>query len=422
MIRLEESRNALVLGVERFAVVARYVCYFVMVSLFLLRLFPGELLDLAVVTALIVAHNVFSHWVLLSGRGEWFRGKTNFLIYLFETSLVVLFTGGDESPAWALYLFLLIGFSIYTPRFSRTLVAAGACCLSYLVVLFVEWRLAGLALAIGAIAARFVVMVVCGWLMGRVSELLTRLERGYLAQAQASVSSEAALRTILNSAPDPIVVFDDHEFVTEANEHACALVGLSREELLGHRIRAFVFDDGTLPTRIAALRSRGEAKGEQIVIDSHGEERHVEVTVRSRVWDDRRHFVAVMHDVTERKQLQEATRLANVNLAGLYDQLRQVNELREDCLKTVSQRIRSPLSAILGYVDLMLSGDLGEIAPEQRRALQTCRRSAMRLFRIMDEALRPREPEGPGTRVRVPAPSEDARPASRVEEDEEPGG
>jgi signal transduction histidine kinase len=61
--------------------------------------------------------------------------------------------------------------------------------------------------------------------------------------------------------------------------------------------------------------------------------------------------------------------------------------MKTQFLATMSQKLRSPLTALLGFVELLLHEELGEITPEQREALQSCRRSARRTFSLMDEAL-----------------------------------
>ena len=103
--------------------------------------------------------------------------------------------------------------------------------------------------------------------------------------------------------------------------------------------------------------------------------------------NQQRFFVVVAHDITERKHLQEATHLANVNLERLNRELQQVNNLKTGLLTAVSQRLRSPLTAILGYLDMLLNDELGPLPPEQRKILQNARRTTLRVFALIDEAL-----------------------------------
>ena len=383
----EDPRLLLVLSVERIALVSRYLVFVIGVPLLLLGYLEWSFLDLIILTVVVGAHNVFSHWVFLTRRYYVFRTPLNFMLYLVEVSVLVGFTGAEESALYVTYLFLLAGYSAYSGRLTRTLLVTALCCQAFAVVLLLELVLVGITMPSGIIAAKFFSIVVFGWLVGRLGELRRRAEEGSLAQTQALAASEAALRTILDSTGDPIVVSDENECITDANDKACEFFRVPRDELLGQRLRRFIFDDGTLPNKMAMLRSQGGYHGELILVNAEGEERTVDFHARSSSRGDILFFVSVVHDITERKNLQEATRLANVNLERLNRELSQVSQLKTQFMATLSQELRSPLTAVLGFVEMMLHEELGEVTPEQRKALQTCRRSARRAFRLIDEAL-----------------------------------
>lgn len=387
MMELEESRKALMLGVERFALAARYFAYIILAAVFFMGGVEGALSDFIVVTLVVLVHNAFAHWVIFTDKTYLFRHPINFAVYLMEASIVVYFTGADESTLYSLYILVLVGFGAYSRRFKQIIMATMACCLAYGAVLFVEWRLAGLVEPWGPLVARLLVILSSGWLVGLITDFLWHAELGYVSQAEAAASTGESLRAVLDSAPDPILVFDELEFVVDANERASEYFRESREHLLGQRVRAYLFDDGTLPSKMANLRAKGEYRGEQLLLDAEGDEHAADVVVRSFVREQHRYFVLVVHDVTEQKRLQEATLLANANLERLNKELQQVDELKTGFLATISQKLRSPLSAVIGYLDMLLGEELGEINVEQRRAVQTCRRATLRAFRLMDQAL-----------------------------------
>ena len=386
-IDVDKGRRALILSVERIALCTRYIVYVALLVLFRLDYLHGSLGDFIVVTIAMACHNIFVHWVFHTRRYDLFRSLLNLAIYFAEMSFVVSFTGALESEAYMLYVLLIIGFGAYARRFRQTILVAALCCVVYILVVTVNSYLSGANIPPGLIVAKLLIILVCGWLVGRVSEVLWNTEQGYLAQAQAVASSEATLRTILDSTADPILVYDQDEAITEANNKAEEFLGVPREKLLGLRIRDFLFDDGTLSAKMEEAYTAGESRGEQVLMSADATERTVDFTVRSYVLHKKRFFVCVAHDVTDRKHLLEVTRLANENLERLNRQLRQVSQFKTDVLATLSQKLRSPLAAILGYVEMLLHEELGQTTHTQRRALRTCRRSAFRVFRLMDETL-----------------------------------
>ncbi|MBI5091978.1 MAG: PAS domain S-box protein [Candidatus Hydrogenedentes bacterium] len=382
-----ESRVALILEVERFALYARYIVFAILAPIYFLGPSRGQLGGIIIVGVVIGLHNLFVHWAFRSKRYVLFTRWWNLAAHLLEVSIVVAATGADSSDGYILYFFLLIGFSAYVRRFGHTLVATALCCASYGTILAACWFTHSITEEAGPMVARLCGIVITGWLVGALGQMIYKTERDARAKARALAVSETTLRTILDNTADPIVVFDENGIITDANNRAVKFLGEAREKLIGSRIRSFVFDDGTFPEKMDRLRARGQYHGEQVLVNSAGEERTADFYAQSYIRDGRQFFVVVVHDITKQKEFQEATRLANVDLERLNRELRQVDHLKTSFLTSMSQELRSPISAIMGYVEMMLNEELGELLPEQRKAVQTCRRSAARILRLVDDAL-----------------------------------
>lgn len=382
-----DSYTAMIRGIERVALAARYVIFATMLALFVLGQIPGNVHDVTVIAVVVVFHCLFAHWVLWTHRYGLLVTYFNFFLYLIELSIIVSFSGADESPAFVLYIIFLIGFTAYKREFPIIMLATVACVLAFSIVLLIEWRLVGISVTLGELVFKQLSIVVTGWLAGNLSQRLRQAEEESFSQAQRLAASEATLRAILDHTADPILVFDEQEVVVDANDGACQYFGTAREHVVGQRLRTFLFDDGTLPQKAAAMRRKGQFHGEQLVIGPDGEERAADIVVRSFIRDNKQYFVALMHDITPQKDLQEATRQANLRLERLNRELRHVDGLRTGFLSAVSQKLRSPLSAVLGYIEMLLQEELGDVTDEQRKALQTCRRGTLRAFRIIDDTL-----------------------------------
>jgi PAS domain S-box-containing protein len=383
----QDSHTALCLTIERVFLSVRYLAYLVIVPMFLFGHLPGTYSDIAIITVIVVVHNVFAHWVLWSGQYRFFFSWFNFAIYFAEACLITYFSGADTSEAYLLYLVLIIGSAAYGPQYRNVWGVGLLCCMGLAGVVFVEWIVTGIAQHLGFIAIKFVFLVAVTWLVATLSDQLRRIEQQSLARAQELAGSEATLRTILDGVDDALVVCDESEFITDANDQACRLFGIERDEIVGQRLRRFFFDDGTLPLKLAVVRSRGVGRGEAMIVDTADEEHIVDVIVRSYIRDGRRYYVAILHDVTAAKELQEATRQANEDLGRINEELRQASEVKTYFWTTISRRLRSPLSAVLGNLEMLLEEELGDVSAAQRKALQACRRATLRSFRLVDDAL-----------------------------------
>lgn len=337
-----------------------------------------------------LAHNFLVHIIFLTGRHQWFLSNASTGVHIVVATLAVTLTGAEKSPFAVVYFLILLAQVLYAPHFRRTYSVFLVCAVAFSFAVFARWIGWGIRPELVPLCVNYLALFLCYELIRSLAGLLHAVELGLQDHARELASSKATLRTILDAADGPIVVYDDNEFITETNTRACEFFQCDREALLGTRFRQYFFDDGTLPQKLATLKARGEYQGEVIAVLPEGDELNVVISVRSYIREGRRFFVALLHDVTEQKQLQEATRTANVELEKINRELQRVESLRNEFHSTISQRLRSPLSAILGYTDLLVNEELGQLNAPQRKALQTCRRSVMRVFGLIDEAFETR--------------------------------
>lgn len=395
----------------------RYGLVFLYCALFLRSEAPFGYAGIVLLSISFFTHNGVVHFISWTGRLRFFLGRANMLVHIGQTTLLVTLTGAESSPFCIVYFLLLLVQVLYAPHFRRTYSVLLLCTVAFTTAVFARFLLWGPPPSIIPLCVNYAGLFLCYELIRTLANLLYTIELGLQTRAQELASSKATLRTILDAADGPIVVYDDNEFITEVNVRACEFFLSAREHLLGVRFRQFLFDDGTLPTKLATLKTKGEYHGEVIAVLPEGDELNVAVSVRSYIREGRRFFVALLHDITEQKHLQEETRNANIQLEKINRELQQVDALQNEFFSTISQRLRSPLSAILGYTDLLLNEELGELNAGQRKALQTCRRSVSRVFGLVDEAFEARVTTA-APKPHIPAaPARETRAASRESAD-----
>lgn len=386
--RTVHARMKIVLHVEGMALALRYVVY---ATLAVLCVFIyDDTLRRAFIAAGLSAltHNLFSHWVFYSRRHALFVSPWNFLLYLLRFCLLVGLTGGPASPLAPLFLSLLIGYHIYSRRpksFNSlwiTLVVSAA----YSFVIVADWIIERTVVFPAPVYINLFFIGCFGWLTYYLAQVLSDMERTTEAKTSALKSSEATLRAIFDHTAHPILVYDEAEIIMDVNESACDFLGLSRDELTGLRFQSLLFDDGTLAALIETLKQSGSLHHEMLVLPANEQERSVYMHIHSFLRGGRRLFVALFHDITDQKELREAHRAAKLNLEKANKEMQHVVDLRAAFYINVANRLRSPLSAILGFTDMLLEEHLGKISTEQRQALHSCRRSLTNIFSQLDEA------------------------------------
>ncbi len=91
-------------------------------------------------------------------------------------------------------------------------------------------------------------------------------------------------------------------------------------------------------------------------------------------------IIVLLTDITEIRSAQES-------LAETVRKQRQLDEAKDEFISMVSHDLRTPLFPIKGYIETLLSEDLGSLNEEQREALEVAHRNSQRLLRLVEDVL-----------------------------------
>lgn len=81
---------------------------------------------------------------------------------------------------------------------------------------------------------------------------------------------------------------------------------------------------------------------------------------------------------------------------ALIEALGPLDATAADLLSAFSHQLRTPLTSVLGYLELVTDGSLGPMTAEQQRVLRTVADGMTRLAALIEQ-LEPRGPGRPGT-------------------------
>ena len=180
--------------------------------------------------------------------------------------------------------------------------------------------------------------------------------RRLLGELERSVDSlqmsETNLKNVIENNADGIVVVNPDGRIVFVNPSAEALLGRSFKELLDSPFEHPLTTEKI--TEIHLVRPDGQDR------------RTVEVQVVDTIWEGKRASLAALHDVTERKR---------------------VEQMKDEFVSTVSHELRTPLTSMKGVVALMLNRSLGDINPEQEDFLKTMRQDIDRLAELINNIL-----------------------------------
>ncbi|MER7002578.1 ATP-binding protein [Dactylosporangium sp. NPDC000555] len=213
---------------------------------------------------------------------------------------------------------------------------------------------------------------------------------------QALLFGSRRLERILDSCVEAFVSMDEGGMITAWNAAAEKVFGLSKEEAIGRRL-----SDTIIPPRYRESHhlavGRFLTTGEKHVLDNRIEisawhSNGYEFPIELAVWAVRDPmtgwtFNAFVHDITDRKRTEDALRHAYEHEREAVSRLRELDVAKSDFVTTVSHEFRTPLTNVIGHLEVLTSGDAGPLTPAQIRMLGVIGRNCDRLHALIEDML-----------------------------------
>ncbi len=195
--------------------------------------------------------------------------------------------------------------------------------------------------------------------------------------------SDQKYRSIVENSKDLIMLNSPDGVITYASPALLNVLGYEPEELVGTKPNILHPDD---MTRVAAAFERarlGESDSnfEYRVITKSGQTRWV-----SHAWspvmaaDQVQSIISVVRDITERKKSEEQLKKA-------HEELEQAYHLQREFLNSVTHEVRTPLTAVQGYTEMLMEGVAGPVSTEQAALLQKVIDSSEHLLDVLNAVL-----------------------------------
>ena len=206
-------------------------------------------------------------------------------------------------------------------------------------------------------------------------------EPGEAEKALQESAARHRFASLLESSPDPILLFRADSTVEYVNEQVLALTHLSRDELVGRPFVDLVSERRRGEVLEALATVDREPAGSRLSFDMEGFgdvlNGAFEAAISPLDTADGRMLVATLRDVTERRE-------TNRQLRRALSSAEHATKAKADFLATMSHEIRTPMSAVSSLIDLLGTTDLDD---DQRELVATMKSSSVALLRIIDDTL-----------------------------------
>jgi PAS domain S-box-containing protein len=211
-------------------------------------------------------------------------------------------------------------------------------------------------------------------------------ERGARAVAEAQLrEADALYARVVDSLHDyAVMLLDPQGAIRQWNRAASTLFGHPLEAMRGRQVDLLFTEEdraaGLLARELAQARAQGSAGGERWMLRADGRSLRAECVVTPLHSDAGEHtgFSKIVRDVTTAYQASQALRHAK-------EEAERANELKDQFLAVLSHELRSPLSAITGWAEILARR--GQDDPVLSKAGTVIRRNAQLQARLINDLL-----------------------------------
>jgi len=185
-------------------------------------------------------------------------------------------------------------------------------------------------------------------------------------------ASEARVRLIIERMPVGIVVLDEQGNIEFVNPRLLMFSGFAREDLVGRPLGILFREKNSTSESevdtIKRLRERGTNKTFEVPLFTiNGNRRQVEFSMGALSSQEGAKELAAITDVTERYEIQQ---------------------MRQAFVSMVSHDLRTPLTGVRGFLNLIVIGALGELSDQVRDGAAAAEQSVNRLIELVNDLLR----------------------------------
>lgn len=201
-------------------------------------------------------------------------------------------------------------------------------------------------------------------------------------------ASDERFRLLFERSTDAHMLYDA-EGIIDCNDATLRLLRIeSRDRLAGRRpaeLSPLRQPDGRLSVVVAGqMRERARITGHHRFEWTHrrddGSEFQVEATLTPLKLHGRSVLLAVWHDITERKAVELALRLAK-------EAAESANRTKSEFVTRMNHELRTPLSAIIGFSRALLRGKSGALAPDATLYTERILDNGMHLLSLINQIL-----------------------------------
>jgi PAS domain S-box-containing protein len=218
-----------------------------------------------------------------------------------------------------------------------------------------------------------------------------RTQQESLIAAVRDITAEKAIeeelhiytQSLYGATTDALVLTDPLGVITDVNHSMEELTGRAREDLIGVAVETCFTEHDRAHDFVATVLRKGRVADVELTV-SRPDGGSTVLWYSAATFCDQdgklQGIFASARDITERKKFEELQ-------ASMLERAQELDRAKSDFVSRVSHELRSPLTSVLGYLELIGEGDPGPLTKDQRRMLEVVSRNGRRLLALIEDLL-----------------------------------
>lgn len=214
--------------------------------------------------------------------------------------------------------------------------------------------------------------------------VLQERERGKKRETELREGRDL-LRATVKSSLDGVLIADAQGNIADLNDATANMFGREPADMIGREMSGIIMPERLRPAHHAgmarfAATGKPRMMGRRIEIEAmrrDGSEFPIEISISSTGAGAKARYVAFMRDITDRRMAEQSLNMAK-------ERAEEASRAKAQFLAFVSHEMRTPLTGILGALDLMAETELSE---QQRKHVRTANRSGHALLSVISDVI-----------------------------------
>lgn len=196
---------------------------------------------------------------------------------------------------------------------------------------------------------------------------------------------------IIGSIPSTILIVNRDLEIVYANPHYYEASGKKPKDVIGKNIRKVLPSDTIkhmgLDKKIRmAIGTRRPFEGGHAPGDRFGTLYFYKVRPLTDKYGEVSKAMILVEDVTELTRLEEELKESYAKLDNAYTELREADNIKSDFISAASHGLRTPLTIISSYIELMEKGKINSLE-EQKRVTETLAEQTKHMIALVEDML-----------------------------------